>query len=120
MQDASDEYFNAENTGSSGYVEISTTAAILFVVLASCFLVMLYKLMSFWFVEVLVVLFCVGGVEVRYSCARLCSCWLEFIPPSNLDFNQLTDQPDYHANSSSFYIFKTAAISWVVSGVPCG
>jgi signal peptide peptidase-like protein 2B len=45
-------------------VEISTTAAILFVVLASCFLVMLYKLMSFWFVEVLVVLFSIGGIEV--------------------------------------------------------
>lgn len=67
LQDASEEYV-AESVGSRGYVEISTTAAILFVVLASCFLVMLYKLMSFWFVEVLVVLFCIGGIEVSYSC----------------------------------------------------
>lgn len=73
MQDASEDYV-AENGGSSGYVEISTTAAILFVVLASCFLVMLYKLMSYWFIEVLVVLFCIGGIEVSYSCSRLCSC----------------------------------------------
>ena len=66
MQDASDEYENMETVGSTSYVEISTAAAILFVVIASCFLVMLYKLMSFWFVEVLVVLFCIGGVEVSY------------------------------------------------------
>nr|KYP77085.1 Signal peptide peptidase-like 2B [Cajanus cajan] len=64
LKDASDDYANTENVGSSGYVEISTAAAVLFVVIASCFLVMLYKLMSFWFVEVLVVLFCVGGVEI--------------------------------------------------------
>ena len=64
MQDGSDEVLNLEDVGSSGSVDISTTAAILFVVIASCFLVMLYKLMSFWFIEVLVVLFCIGGVEV--------------------------------------------------------
>jgi len=78
LQDASDDYINTENVGSSGYVEISTIAAILFVVIASCFLVMLYKLMSFWFVEVLVVLFCIGGVEVSCSCSRLSSCLSEY------------------------------------------
>ncbi|KAL5160984.1 Signal peptide peptidase-like 4 [Glycine soja] len=64
LKDASDDYANTENVGSSGYVEISTVAAILFVVIASCFLVMLYKLMSFWFVEVLVVLFCIGSANL--------------------------------------------------------
>ncbi|KAF1889537.1 hypothetical protein Lal_00024864 [Lupinus albus] len=63
LKDGSDEYVNTENVGSSGYVEISTAAAILFVLFASCFLVMLYKLMSYWFVEILVVLFCIGGIE---------------------------------------------------------
>ena len=67
MQDTSEETVNTEGSESSGYVDINTTAAVLFVVIASCFLVMLYKLMSFWFVEVLVVLFCIGGVEVRLS-----------------------------------------------------
>lgn len=71
MQDGSDEVLNLEDVGSSGSVDISTTAAILFVVIASCFLVMLYKLMSTWFIEVLVVLFCIGGVEVRLS-SMLC------------------------------------------------
>jgi signal peptide peptidase-like protein 2B len=71
LQDGSDEILNLEGVGSSGFVDINTTAAILFVVIASCFLVMLYKLMSTWFIEVLVVLFCIGGVEVRLS-SMLC------------------------------------------------
>ena len=67
MQDGSDELLQMEATGSSGYIDINTTAAVLFVVIASCFLVMLYKLMSSWFLEVLVVLFCIGGAEVCHS-----------------------------------------------------
>ncbi|MBA0831725.1 hypothetical protein Goarm_016169 [Gossypium armourianum] len=63
LKDASEEILEVRGAGSSGFVDINTMSAILFVVAASCFLVMLYKLMSFWFVEVLVVLFCIGGVE---------------------------------------------------------
>ncbi|KAE9615592.1 putative PA domain, peptidase A22B, signal peptide peptidase [Lupinus albus] len=74
--DGSDEYVNTENVGSSGYVEISTAAAILFVLFASCFLVMLYKFMSYWSVEILVVLFCIGGVEGLQTCLiALLSCF---------------------------------------------
>lgn len=64
MQDGSDDYVNMEVTQPSGVVDINTTSAVLFVVVASCFLILLYKLMSFWFIEILVVLFCIGGVEV--------------------------------------------------------
>ncbi|XP_014497707.1 signal peptide peptidase-like 4 [Vigna radiata var. radiata] len=79
LKDASDEYVNAENAGSSAYVEISTAAAISFVVIASCFLVMLYKFMASWFVEVLVVLFCIGGVEGLQTClVALLSCFRWF------------------------------------------
>lgn len=53
-----------ETSYSSGVVEITTTSAIVFVVVASCFLVMLYEFMSSTFIEVLVVLFAIGGVEV--------------------------------------------------------
>ncbi|XP_030928987.1 signal peptide peptidase-like 4 [Quercus lobata] len=80
LKDGSDEVLNLEDVGSSGSVDISTTAAILFVVIASCFLVMLYKLMSTWFIEVLVVLFCIGGVEGLQTClVALFSCfrWFE-------------------------------------------
>ncbi|KAK7295093.1 hypothetical protein RJT34_17996 [Clitoria ternatea] len=79
LKDASDEYVHTENTGHSAYVEISTAAAISFVVIASCFLVMLYKLMASWFVEVLVVLFCIGGVEGLQTClVALLSCFRWF------------------------------------------
>ncbi|XP_034708812.1 signal peptide peptidase-like 4 [Vitis riparia] len=79
LKDASDEFLSTEGTGSSGMVDINTTSAVLFVVIASCFLVMLYKLMSFWFVEVLVVLFCIGGVEGLQTClVALLSCFRSF------------------------------------------
>ncbi|OEL37907.1 Signal peptide peptidase-like 4 [Dichanthelium oligosanthes] len=59
---------NFEAGGSSGMVDINMVSAILFVVIASCFLIMLYKLMSHWFVELLVVIFCIGGVEGLQTC----------------------------------------------------
>ncbi|XP_021906235.1 signal peptide peptidase-like 4 isoform X2 [Carica papaya] len=76
LKDASEEYLPAEGTHSGGIVDINMTSAILFVVVASCFLVMLYKLMSRWFIEVLVVLFCIGGVEGLQTClVALLSCF---------------------------------------------
>ncbi|RXH77023.1 hypothetical protein DVH24_019911 [Malus domestica] len=73
LKDAADEIPRAEipraktPLGASA-VDISTTSAVLFVVIASCFLVILYELMSSWFVELLVVLFCIGGVEGLQTC----------------------------------------------------
>ncbi|RWR72209.1 signal peptide peptidase-like protein 4 [Cinnamomum micranthum f. kanehirae] len=78
LKDAPDDFVNMENTGSSGVVDINTTSAILFVVIASCFLIVLYKLMSSWFVELLVVLFCIGGVEGLQTClVALLSRWFK-------------------------------------------
>ncbi|KAF6157752.1 hypothetical protein GIB67_037325 [Kingdonia uniflora] len=78
LKDASDDYVNADDGGVSGVVDINTTSAVLFVVIASCFLLVLYKLMSFWFVELLVVLFCIGGVEGLQTClVALLSRWFK-------------------------------------------
>lgn len=63
-QDGSNECNGTEVSRSGVVLEISIISAVLFVVVASCFLIMLYKLMSSWFIEVLVVLFSIGGVEV--------------------------------------------------------
>uniref|UniRef100_A0A2P2KID1 Uncharacterized protein n=1 Tax=Rhizophora mucronata TaxID=61149 RepID=A0A2P2KID1_RHIMU len=63
FKDGSDDYVNMEEMRSS-IVNINMLSAFMFVVVASGFLVMLYKLMSYWFIEVLVVLFCIGGIEV--------------------------------------------------------
>ncbi|KAL9234479.1 hypothetical protein vseg_009349 [Gypsophila vaccaria] len=68
LKDASDEVINAVEAGSPGFVDISTRSALVFVVIASCFLVMLYKLMSVWFIDVLVALFCIGGAEGLQTC----------------------------------------------------
>ncbi|ONI23127.1 hypothetical protein PRUPE_2G171000 [Prunus persica] len=79
LKDASDDSLHMEVDRSNALVEISTTAAVLFVVIASCFLVMFYKLMSFWFVEILVVLFCIGGIEGLQTClVTLLSCFRRF------------------------------------------
>ncbi|XP_039056001.1 signal peptide peptidase-like 2 [Hibiscus syriacus] len=78
LKDALDEIPDSRHVGSGGIVEISTTSAILFVVIASCLLVMLYKLMSYLFVELLVVLFCIGGVEGLQAClVALLSRWFK-------------------------------------------
>nr|AAL14629.1 growth-on protein GRO10 [Euphorbia esula] len=78
LKDALDEIPNDKGVGFSSVVDINTSSAVLFVVVASCFLVMLYKLMSYWFVELLVVLFCIGGVEGLQTClVALLSRWFK-------------------------------------------
>jgi hypothetical protein len=66
FKDGHEGLLNVEAGGSTGMVDINVASAIMFVVVASCFLIMLYKLMSYWFVELLVVIFCIGGVEVLF------------------------------------------------------
>ncbi|KAM7260388.1 hypothetical protein ACFE04_016129 [Oxalis oulophora] len=68
LKDAAEEIEHDKAVTGSGIVDINVTSAILFVVIASCFLVILYKLMSYWFIELLVVLFCIGGVEGLQTC----------------------------------------------------
>ncbi|XP_059444159.1 signal peptide peptidase-like 2 isoform X2 [Corylus avellana] len=78
LKDAADENPSTKAIGTSGVVDINITSAVLFVVIASCFLVILYKLMSFWFIELLVVLFCIGGVEGLQTClVALLSRWFK-------------------------------------------
>lgn len=44
-------------------IDINVLSAVLFVLLASAFLMLLYFYMSAWFMRVLVILFCIGGFE---------------------------------------------------------
>ncbi|KAL3619923.1 Signal peptide peptidase-like 3 [Castilleja foliolosa] len=48
-------------------LHITTKSAIVFVISASTFLLLLYFFMSAWFVWVLIVLFCIGGIEGMHS-----------------------------------------------------
>ncbi|XP_019232626.1 PREDICTED: signal peptide peptidase-like 2 [Nicotiana attenuata] len=78
LKDASEEDLpNFGTGGSSTVMDINMISAVLFVVVASCFLIVLYKLMRFtWFFEILVVLFCIGGVEGLQTClVALLSRW---------------------------------------------
>ncbi|KAL5081076.1 hypothetical protein RYX36_009497 [Vicia faba] len=79
LKDASDDIPNTKDVaGISGVVNMNAKAAVLFVLVASCFLFMLYKLMSSWFIEILVVLFCIGGVEGLQTClVAILSRWFK-------------------------------------------
>lgn len=45
-------------------LDIDVKSAIVFVISASAFLVLLFFFMSSWFVWVLIILFCIGGIQV--------------------------------------------------------
>lgn len=49
-------------------LDISAKGAIVFVITASTFLVLLYFFMSAWFVWLLIVLFSIGGIEGMHAC----------------------------------------------------
>ncbi|XP_039020721.1 signal peptide peptidase-like 3 isoform X2 [Hibiscus syriacus] len=49
-------------------LDISIKGAVVFVITASAFLVLLYFFMSAWFVWLLIVLFCIGGVQGMHNC----------------------------------------------------
>ncbi|EOY04904.1 Signal peptide peptidase family protein, expressed isoform 1 [Theobroma cacao] len=49
-------------------LDISAKGAVVFVITASTFLVLLYFFMSSWFVWLLIVLFCLGGVQGMHNC----------------------------------------------------
>ncbi|XP_058223364.1 signal peptide peptidase-like 4 isoform X1 [Rhododendron vialii] len=121
LKDASED-FSMETTGSSNVVNISTTSAILFVLIASCFLFMLYKLMSFWFIEVLVVLFAIGGAEGLQTClVALLSRWFEraadtFVKVPLLgavSYLTLAVSPFCIAFAVVWAVFRRVSIAWI-------
>ncbi|XP_058103184.1 signal peptide peptidase-like 2 [Magnolia sinica] len=50
-------------------VDINVKGAIIFVIMASAFLMLLYFFMSSWFIWLLIVLFCIGGIEGLHICS---------------------------------------------------
>ncbi|XP_009592078.1 signal peptide peptidase-like 4 isoform X1 [Nicotiana tomentosiformis] len=124
LKDGSDDYGGKEVTHSGGVLDISTASALLFVVVASCFLIMLYKLMSFWFIEVLVVLFCIGGVEGLQTClVALLSCfrWFEHAHESVIkvpllgpvSYLSLAISPFCLAFAVMWAVFRRVSFAWI-------
>ncbi|GLU01088.1 hypothetical protein SLE2022_184140 [Rubroshorea leprosula] len=52
-------------------LDITAKSAVVFVISASTFLVLLYFFMSSWFVWILIVLFCIGGVQGMHNCIMM-------------------------------------------------
>ncbi|XP_022150361.1 signal peptide peptidase-like 2 [Momordica charantia] len=57
----------AKNDSEKETLDINVKGAIVFVIMASTFLVLLYFFMSSWFIWVLIVMFCIGGVEGMHN-----------------------------------------------------
>jgi hypothetical protein len=51
LKGGSDEILSLGGIGSSGFVHVNITTTVFFVVIASCSLAMLYKLLSTWFIK---------------------------------------------------------------------
>ncbi len=64
MQEGADAYLTEPDVEEKDIVDINAVSALLFLVLASVFLILLYYFMSNWFLILLVILFCIGGFEV--------------------------------------------------------
>ncbi|KAK2641723.1 hypothetical protein Ddye_023486 [Dipteronia dyeriana] len=58
----------AKDDSEADIIDINAKSAVVFVITASSFLVLLYFFMSSWFVWILIVLFCIGGVEGMHNC----------------------------------------------------
>ncbi|KAK1294560.1 Signal peptide peptidase-like 2 [Acorus calamus] len=50
-------------------LEINAKGAIAFIIMASAFLMLLYFFMASWFIWLLIVMFCIGGIEGMHVCS---------------------------------------------------
>ncbi|KAI4315428.1 hypothetical protein L6164_028240 [Bauhinia variegata] len=122
LEDAEDEIPSTKDSGASGVIYINTKSAVLFVVLASCFLFMLYRLMSLWFIEVLVVLFCIGGIEGLQTClVALLSRWFKSARESYIkvplfgaiSYLTLAVSPFCVTFSVLWAVYRNVSVAWI-------
>ncbi|KAF7828266.1 signal peptide peptidase-like 2 [Senna tora] len=113
-----------EMSSGSSVININTKTAALFVVAASCFLFVIYKLMllSPWFMEVLVVLFCIGGTEGLQTClVALLSRWFKHAGESYIkvpffgaiSYLNLAIFPVCVTFSILWAVFRTVSFAWI-------
>ncbi|XP_024031107.1 signal peptide peptidase-like 2 isoform X2 [Morus notabilis] len=124
LKDGADDIPSDKAVGAAtgGVVDISTMSAVFFVVIASCFLVILYKLMSLWLVEILVVLFCIGGIEGLQTClVALLSRWFKHTAESYVkvpilgavSYLTLAVSPFCIAFSVLWAAFRDISFAWI-------
>ncbi|XP_023534333.1 signal peptide peptidase-like 2 [Cucurbita pepo subsp. pepo] len=122
LKDGADDIQNADEIDSPGVVYINMASAVLFVIVASCFLILLYKLMSYWFIELLVVLFCIGGAEGLQTClvAVLSRCFKEIGEPyikvpffGAVSYLSMAVSPFCVAFAVVWAIYRSASFAWI-------
>ncbi|KAL6979573.1 Signal peptide peptidase-like 2, variant 2 [Sarracenia purpurea var. burkii] len=122
LKDASHDFSSTKDIGTKGVVDINTTSAVLFVVVASCFLIIIYKLMSSWFVELLVVLFAIGGAEGLQTClVALLSRWFKRTAESFIkvpffgavSYLTLSVSPFCIAFAVVWAVYRNAPFAWI-------
>ncbi|KAL6578793.1 Signal peptide peptidase-like 2 [Orobanche minor] len=124
LKDTADEVprINKGTAGGSSVVDINTKSAVLFVVVASCFLILIYKLMSYWFIELLVVIFCIGGVEGLQTClVALLSRWFKRAGESfiklpvlgAISYLTLAVAPFCIAFAVVWAVYRTFSFAWI-------
>eukprot|EP00250_Pteridium_aquilinum_P008502 c17997_g1_i1 orf=254-1870(-) len=76
VKENQDDFNGKHGNEEPGVLNINVASAVLFVLFASGFLLLIYKFMSTWFLLLLVILFCIGGVEGLQAClVALLSRW---------------------------------------------
>ncbi|CAI9094091.1 OLC1v1029754C2 [Oldenlandia corymbosa var. corymbosa] len=122
LKDATDEISSRKGTHTSYVMDINTISAVLFVVVASCFLILLYKLMSAWFMDILVVLFCIGGAEGMLTClVSLVSRWFKSAAGSfikvpllgAISYLTLVVAPFCIAFAVLWAVYRNASFGWI-------
>ncbi|XP_019151556.1 PREDICTED: signal peptide peptidase-like 2 [Ipomoea nil] len=123
LKDASDDIPETGPVHTSSVVDINMTSAVLFVAIASCFLILLYKLMRFsWFFELLVVVFCIGGAEGLQTClVALLSRWFKRMGDSFIkvpifgavSYLTLAVSPFCIAIAVLWAVYRTSSFAWI-------
>ncbi|KAI9075131.1 hypothetical protein K1719_042862 [Acacia pycnantha] len=124
LKDAVEEMPSATEGGVGSVININTKAAVLFVIAASSFLFITYKLMplSLWFIKLLVALFCIGGTEGLQIClVALFSRWFKRAGESYIkvpyfgaiSYLTFAISPFCIAFSILWAIYRKTSIAWI-------
>ncbi|CAK9278295.1 unnamed protein product [Sphagnum jensenii] len=122
LKEGADAYLTEPDVEEKDIVDINVVSAVLFLVLASVFLILLYYFMSNWFLILLVILFCIGGFEGLQTCVvsllsrwfpRLAATYINVPILGSLSKLGLIVAPFCIAVSVLWGVFRQASFAWV-------
>ncbi|KAH8950999.1 hypothetical protein BDL97_09G002200 [Sphagnum fallax] len=122
LKEGADAYLTEPDVEEKDIVDINVVSAVLFLVLASVFLILLYYFMSNWFLILLVILFCIGGFEGLQTCVvsllsrwfpRLAATYINVPILGSLSKLGLIVAPFCITFSVLWGVFRQASFAWV-------